>query len=356
MGNKVFRNIITVLCLLALLAAGCSMRRTPTSSPDVPVGNIDQPENSSRPDSQPGQQDQDKPGEDSSTPTDIPDDGEYPATNSDLPVQYIPDPDGYTGPDLAAREKVSDDFFDDAVFFGNSLVNGLELYGQMKGGDFCAATSASVISVTSTLNATLKNGSAGTMLDKMLEKEYGKIYILLGINEIGFNTDYFAEIYGDMLQRIKDAQPEAKIYIMSLTPVTKAKSDAGAPFTMDRIREYNAALYQLAVDYECYYVDLVEALADSSGYLPASDSTDGVHFVVSKYPVWADYLRTHYAGDPDDVKHPEPEQPVYTQEQPPAEPSTEPQPETTPETSPEPEPEPEETPAPGTGTDLVPQE
>lgn len=354
MGNKVFRNIIIMLCLLALVLGGCSMRRTPTSSPDVPAGNIDQPENSSQPDSLPDQQDQDKPGEDSSTPTDIPEQ-DHPATNSDLPVQNTPDPDGYTGPDLAARQKVSDDFFDDAVFFGNSLVNGLELYGKMEGGDFCCATSASVISVTSTLNATLKNGGLGTLLDKMLEKEYGKIYILLGINEIGFNTEYFTEIYGEMLQRIKDAQPEAKIYIMSLTPVTKAKSDAGAPFTMDRIREYNAALYKLAEEYECYYVDLVEALADETGYLPASDSTDGVHFVVSKYPVWADYLRTHYAGDPDDVKRPEPEQPVYTSD-PPAEPSQEPQPEETPQPEPEETPQPEETPVPGTGTDLVPQE
>lgn len=354
MRNKVFRNIIIMLCLLAMLFAGCSMRKTPVGD-DEPVDNIDQPQISEKPDSQPGKQDEQTQPDDGdkepSSPSDIPD-YDYPASGSDLP-QYTPDPNGYTGPDLAVREKVEDDFFDDAVFFGNSLVNGLELYGQMGSGDFCAATSASVISVTSTLNATLKNGGAGTLLDKMLEKQYGKIYILLGINEIGFNTDYFAQVYSDMLVRIKDAQPDAKIYIMSLTPVTKAKSDAGAPFTMDRIREYNAALYQLAVDHECYYVDLVEALADSTGYLPAADSTDGVHFVVSKYPVWADYLRTHYAGDPDDVKRDEQrdEQPenVWT---PPAD--TTPQPEETPQ--PSPEPEPEETPVPGTGTDLVPQD
>ena len=327
------------------------MRKNP-AQPNEPVDNIDQPQISEQPGTQPGKQDEpNKPvDEEPSSPSDIPNQ-EYPATNSDIPPQYTPDPDGYTGPDLALREKVEDDFFDDAVFFGNSLVNGLELYGQMGGGDFCCATSASVISVTSTLNATLKNGGAGTLLDKMLEKQYGKIYILLGINEIGFNTDYFAQVYGDMLRRIKDAQPDATIYIMSLTPVTKAKSDAGAPFTMDRIREYNAALYQLAADYECYYVDLIEALTDSTGYLPAADSTDGVHFVVSKYPVWADYLRTHYAGDPDDVKREEAPETTYT---PPADPTPQPSEEPQPEETPQPEPE--ETPVPGTGTDLVPQE
>lgn len=354
MRNRFIRNLIIMLCLLALLG-GCSMRKTPGGD-DQPVGNIDQPAVSTQPGTEPGKQDdQTKPGDQpASSPSDIPNQ-DYPATNSDLPQDDLPDPDGYTGPDLALREKVEDDFFDDAVFFGNSLVNGLELYGQMGGGDFCCATSASVISVTSTLNATLKNGGAGTLLDKMLETQYGKIYILLGINEIGFNTDYFAEVYGNMLQTIKDAQPEATIYIMSLTPVTKAKSDAGAPFTMDRIREYNEALYQLAVEYECYYVDLVDALADESGYLPSMDSTDGVHFVVAKYPVWADYLRTHYAGDPDDVKHfDEPENTWTPPADPSPEPSQEPQPEESPE--PSPEPEPEETPVPGTGTDLVPQE
>lgn len=353
MLRKGTRNFIIMLTLLALLTSGCSMRQTP-ADPDQPVGNISSSQQTTDTQTTPDQSG-DQEQLDPASGTDLPN-FDYPASPSDLPTQETPDPNAYMGPDLSERERVSDDFFDDAVFFGNSLVNGLELYGQMQGGDFCAATSASVISVTSTRNATLKNGSAGTMLEKMLEKQYGKIYILLGINEIGFNTDYFAEIYSDMLDTIKQAQPDAAIYIMSLTPVTKAKSDAGAPFTMERIHEYNQALYQLAVEHECYYLDLVEALADSTGYLPAADSTDGVHFVVSKYPVWADYLRTHYAGDPDDVKHTEETGNASSQGAPPAEEDPQPSEEPQPEETTEPETEPEETPVPGTGSDLVPQD
>lgn len=341
MRKNVLRCFVMLICLLSVLVSGCSMRNQPDGSYQP---GSDQSQTGSHGS---GSQNEPTPGtDDNIQPTDQP---MNPATGSDINVPN-PDntdqPEGYSGPQLQLREKVEDDFFDDAVFFGNSLINGLELYGQMKGGDFCAATSASVISVTSTLNVTLKNGSIGTLLDKMLEKQYGKIYILLGINEIGFNTDYFAELYSDMLSRIEEIQPEATIYIMSLSPVTKAKSDAGAPFTMDRIREYNQTLYSLAQEHECYYIDLVDALADSSGYLPAADSTDGVHFVVSKYPVWADYLRTHYAGDADDVKSFESEDVVYVA---PDQGSGEPNGE---DTDPG-EDETEETPQPGTGTDIV---
>ena len=91
------------------------------------------------------------------------------------------------------------------------------------------------------------------------------------------------------------AHPEADIYIMGLTPLTEEKDAAGYPFTMERVRSYNEALRSLAGEREHYYLDLVEALADESGFLPASDSTDGIHLTQEKYPKWAEYLRTHYA-------------------------------------------------------------
>lgn len=350
MAKSAYRKLIAIMCLLALLSfSSCSMRQStlpgesasstmvqqpssdvPEETPDVQLGSSTEIEPSAQPEPEP-------------TPE----------------VTEAPDPNAYNGPDLAGREMVEDDFFSDAVFFGNSLVNGLELYGKMGDGDFCCATSASVISVTSTKNAFLSNGNPATLLDAMLQKQYGKIYILLGINEIGFDVGYFAEVYSDMLTRIEEAQPQATIYIMGLTPVTKAKSDAGAPFTMERIELYNDALYELAREHECYYVDLVDALADSTGYLPASDSTDGVHFTVAKYPQWADYLRTHYAGDPDDVLTFEQPDPTYTQETPPAEPSPETDPTYTqdpPAPEPSEEPVPEESPKPSSSTDLQPEE
>lgn len=201
--------------------------------------------------------------------------------------------DVYAGPDLAESEPVDDAFFADAAFIGNSLVDGLYLYGGLDRGSFYAATSASVVNVETTRNSLLESGDKGTLFEAMTEKDYEKIYILLGINEIGFEPDYFSRLYGGLLDRIRQAEPEADIYIMSLSPVTEKCSESSEVFNMERIDLYNEALYALAQEKECYYVDLCQALASEDGYLPEEDSTDGIHLIPEKYPDWAEYLRTH---------------------------------------------------------------
>lgn len=201
----------------------------------------------------------------------------------------------YTGPDLPEREKTDDSFFADAAFFGNSLVEGLRMCGGLKEGEFYSATSASVVSVGMTKNMQLSSGSSATLLQALCEKPHGKIYTMLGINEIGFEPDYFIELYSAMLDEIRAASPDAEIYIMSLTPVTEKKSESNETFSMERVRAYNEALRTLAETRELYFVDLEEALAGEDGYLPADTSSDGVHLKPDGYAQWADYLRTHYA-------------------------------------------------------------
>ncbi len=211
------------------------------------------------------------------------------ATPEPLETPYV-----YDGPDLAEQPRADDSFFADAAFFGNSLVDGLRAFGGLESASFFASTSASVVSVSMTKNMTLSDGSSGTMLQALCEQEYAKLYILLGINEIGFEPAQFIQLYSAVLDTIQESQPDADIYIMSLTPVTERKSAEGALFSEERVLEYNAALYALAAERQCYYVDLVEALAGEDGYLPEEQSTDGIHLTVDKYPEWADYLRTHY--------------------------------------------------------------
>lgn len=201
--------------------------------------------------------------------------------------------DIYTGPDLTECEAVDDEFFADAAFMGNSLVDGLHRYGGLGEGSFFAATSASVVNVDTTRNCWMESGAKATLMAALTEKQYAKIYILLGINEIGFETDYFSQLYGAMLDRIIEAEPDADIYIMSLSPITEERSGYRDVFNMERVEIYNQALYALAQEKECYYVDLCQALAGEDGFLPEEESTDGIHLKPEKYPQWADYLRTH---------------------------------------------------------------
>lgn len=193
-------------------------------------------------------------------------------------------------------ERVEDDYFADAAFFGNSLVDGLRSFGGLEYGDFFAGTSASVISVESMKDARLSDGSAATMLEALLEKQYAKIYVLLGINELGFNLEGFVDLYGALLEKIQAGQPQAQIFVMSLTPITAQRAGTDTLFTRERVQEFNAAIQTMAEAQGYIFLDLFNALSDSEGYLPEDHSTDGVHFTAETYLDWAEYLRRNYDG------------------------------------------------------------
>jgi len=213
-----------------------------------------------------------------------------PTTSATSPSEELAVP-----PDLSTREPRDDEFFSDAAFMGNSLMDGFRLFSGLTTCDYYAATSMTVVGATSKPCITLDSGAQGTLVDGLIQKRYGKIYILLGINEIGFDVQTYIDYYSAMLDTIIAAQPDCDIYLMGITPVSAAKSGSGEVFNMTRIKEYNTALRQLAADKGCYYMDLVSVLAGPDGYLPASETTDGVHLSAKMYKTWLDYVRTHYA-------------------------------------------------------------
>lgn len=190
----------------------------------------------------------------------------------------------YAGPEVPEQPEADEAFFATSAILGNSLVDGLQLYSGLKTLNYFCGTSMSVDSVT---------GRDAALVQSLCGKTYDRIYIELGINEIGNPADYFTSRYGTLLDRIITAQPEAEIYIISVLPVTKAKSDSSV-YNMDRINAYNEALYRLAAEKKCRYLDVCSALTGDDGYLPAAWSWDGVHLKADYYSVWENYMRTHY--------------------------------------------------------------
>lgn len=192
-----------------------------------------------------------------------------------------PEP-SYSGPQVPAQEApAEDDYFADAAFIGNSLVDGFRMYSGLSVCDYYAATSKTVFTVDE-------------YITQMSGKDYGKIYILLGINEIGYSMDRLMSAYGGVLDRLAADHPDALIYIMGISPVSANKDAAGGSFTMANVRRFNENLYELAQEKECYYIDLCDALAGEDGFLPANKTWDGIHFNASYYKVWLEYLQYHY--------------------------------------------------------------
>lgn len=186
-------------------------------------------------------------------------------------------------PGLANEQtNVDDSFFQNSAMIGNSLVGGFKQQSGMK---TISCFYQNGIRVSGVLNSNI--------LTELCSKVRDKIYIELGINEISLSVDTFVSQYNQLLNKIKTTRPEARIYIISVLPVTKGKAAEGT-FTMEKVNAYNTALNTLASQQSCKYLDVCSALIGNDGYLPYALSSDGIHFRADAYKIWASYMRTHY--------------------------------------------------------------
>ncbi len=206
--------------------------------------------------------------------------------------QLLPDYDW--GLPVPESEAVEQDYFSDAVFIGNSLAQGFMLYAGLKTADQYAVQSITVNNIGSEKVIRDDNGGFISILDAMARKQYGKVFVMLGINELSWaGKDTFYTKYAELIDLLRELEPGAEIFLQSMTPVTAKESETSTVFTNDRIHEYNEVIRQLAEDKEAHYLYVFDALADDTGCLPAGSSSDGIHPYSNYYPQWLTYLQTH---------------------------------------------------------------
>ena len=203
-------------------------------------------------------------------------------------------------PETAA---VEDDWFSDAVFIGDSRTDGLRLYSGIRGADFLAYKSLMIFHVVGNDKVDRKAvplngvGDKKTVLEWLDEKQYAKVYLMFGVNELGYGDDAaFTDAFSRTVDEIRARQPEAVVYIQSLVPIEPEKAyktNPAAWLNNDNVARYNELLRQVCADKGVVYVDVAAALTDEGGGLPPEGTTDGIHFTRSWYEKWYAYLKTH---------------------------------------------------------------
>ena len=212
---------------------------------------------------------------------------EFDATSSvssqQTPVSGVIVPEG---------DRVLNAYFDDAVFIGDSLTEGIKLYDIMSNATVLSHTGLGLDNIYTKEVVEQADGTKISVIDALkLEQDVAKIYILMGPNSIGYNKDTFISKYGLIVDTVKQAHPEAIIYLQSMLPVTTSNN-----YKLDNkvIDEYNLALIDLAEEKEVYYLDVNSSLKGPDGALPTEASpADGMHFNAAYYQKWFDYLKTH---------------------------------------------------------------
>ena len=196
-------------------------------------------------------------------------------------------------------EPVDDSYFDDVAFVGDSRTDGFRLYSGLERGTYFCVTGETVASATDMENWKTEDGRKISLADAVAAADCGKIYLMLGINELGWNgTDIFRGHAENLLRRLQADHPDAEIVVQSLLPVSAEQDAKGSYVNNQRILAYNQVWMELAEETGCDYVNIAEAVTGEDGCLPAEMSFDGVHLNRAGCHAWLDYLRTHSVGQP----------------------------------------------------------
>lgn len=212
-----------------------------------------------------------------------------------------PEPD-FSQPIPEGEPVDQEEWFSDAVFIGDSRTDGFKLFsGVTPQADFLDHTGITVYEVANGSKVIRRDGKKLSILDALAEKPYGKVYVSLGVNELGYgDADRFAETYGQVIDAIRDCQPDALLYIQAIIPVNTAKCkayDQRQYVTNERIAAYNEALFALCGEKKVPLIGIPDPLLDDTGEVSADLSADGVHFKREGYALWLDYLTAH-TGSP----------------------------------------------------------
>ena len=206
--------------------------------------------------------------------------------------QPVPDqPEEPEEPEEPATPVKPEDPFTNALFIGDSRTVGIAEYSGITEADFFAFTGMSVYTAFKKESA-VGSWQKGTLLaDALQARQYDRVYLMLGVNELGYNFQKTVERYGEMVRQIRELQPDAYLILEASLHVTKKRSDTDATFNNSNIDRMNQAQAAYADGEHIFFIDVNPAFDDETGALNQDYTFDNTHPYGKYYSKWADWLR-----------------------------------------------------------------
>ena len=193
-----------------------------------------------------------------------------------------------TTEDITTQPK-SDISMADALFIGDSRTVGLMEYAGIDGADYFCAVGMSVYNIHEK-PVSVPNVGKVTLTELLNSKKYGKIYIMLGINEVGYKFSSTVEKYSELIEFVKGKQSDAVIFIQANLHVTKSRSDSDKVVNNTAINVLNAELAKLADGKSKFYLDANILFDDKTGALSSDKSEDSTHLYAKYYREWGEWI------------------------------------------------------------------
>lgn len=217
--------------------------------------------------------------------------------SAEAPKTEIPSEDK---PEMPETKKefttVAPEYLDGALFIGDSRTAVLYEYANWEKTHFFVEYGLSVWDVMDKeLASDPETGEKLTVREALSSQSYDKIYMMLGINELGRGTaDSFYAQYARVVEEIRTLQPDALIFVQSILHVTAEKDAKKTYINNSEINARNEKLKSLADDIHIFWLDENEVFdEEGTGALNPDYTWDGVHIQAKYIPIWQEYLLSH---------------------------------------------------------------
>ena len=200
----------------------------------------------------------------------------------------------------AQSDSVDDSYFSDAVFIGDSRMEGFRNASGITQGTFLTGVGLSIndmdkqIISTADGNISVYQGLSG--------RQYKRIYLMLGTNDLGFYPwDQFQPTFEKAIKQFHALQPDAVIYICSVIYVEESKIAKGFEYDNNQnVQTINQYILSTCEDlWYSYYLNLNEIFSDGNHELIPGASADGIHLEPEYCAQMLTYLKSHYISDSD---------------------------------------------------------
>jgi len=180
--------------------------------------------------------------------------------------------------------------YNKTLIIGDSRTEGFKLYSGVKNASYFCMKAMTIDKIVQGKQVRI-DGQTVSVYDLLNAASYDKVIVCVGLNELGWNhIETFLDDYGQLIDRIKEKQPNATIYMQAVLPVSKSKNDSDKVHNNAQVYWYNENIIKLASGKGVEFVNPAAALVDNDGYLVTEATTDGVHLNAQYCKIWAQYL------------------------------------------------------------------
>ena len=191
---------------------------------------------------------------------------------------------------------VDDSYFEDAVFIGDSRMQGFRNLSGITKGSFVTAVGMELENFYTDSQIATAAGNV-TVLDALKNINFSKIYMMLGTNELGaYDMSQVGESYRQVLADIKQlsSSPDPIVYVYSVIYVDEPLVTTGDYVNNTNVDAVNMEILKMCKKEGYHYINLNEVFSNGYHGLISGAAEDGIHLNTDYCKEWLEYTKTHY--------------------------------------------------------------